>query len=73
MIDTRTVLEVIEAADHREPFCTCGAPTHVVARGRHLWLSCSTLADGDGRPKGGLLARLAQSRHTDRLLVDLAA
>lgn len=73
MIDTQTVLEMIEAADHVEPFCTCGAPTQVIARGNRLWLACSTVAADETRPRHRILRRLAHAGHTNRLLIELAA
>jgi len=73
MIDTQTVLEMIEAADHIEPFCSCGAPTQVVARAGHLWLTCSTIVADESQPRRRILDRLAHAGHTDRLLIELAA
>jgi hypothetical protein len=71
MIDTRIVLETIEEADHREPFCSCGEPTQVVARGGGLWLACSTIAAE--RSRRGIFSRLSIAGHTNRLLIELAA
>ena len=73
MIDTQTVLEMIESADHVEPFCTCGAPTQVIARGSRLWLACSTIVADEGHPRSRILGRLAHAGHTNRLLIELAA
>jgi hypothetical protein len=73
MIDSQTVLEMIEAADHLEPFCTCGAPTQVIARGSRLWLACSTIAANEGRPRRRILGRFAEAGHSNRVLVELAA
>jgi hypothetical protein len=73
MMDSQTVLEMIEAADHVEPFCACGAPTQVVARGGCLWLACSTIVADASQARHRIFDRLAHVGHTDRLLIEMAA
>lgn len=71
MPDNRDLLQTIDAAVRRAPFCEqCGQPTTVAERDDELWLECSGLANRRGR-----LQRLAvldfPSLHTRRPIVQL--
>jgi hypothetical protein len=55
MYDRLTILHLVREAQRETPTCACGAPMVPVDRDGGLWLECSA----PGRPREGLLARLA--------------
>jgi hypothetical protein len=67
MYDRLAILQLIEDAEHAEPFCECGAPMVAADRGGALWLECSERH----RPRHGRLARIAYrlGLHSERELL----
>jgi hypothetical protein len=61
-------LERIETAFNTEPFCSCGKPTTVVARGGDLYLVCATLEEPRGRIGGWL--RRPDVVHVSRPIIE---
>ena len=72
MHDTAHVLDVLEQAQRRTPFCeTCTSPAVPVARDGAIWLECTSLQEDRS-----LLKRLLDPAilHTRRVIVeDVAA
>jgi hypothetical protein len=52
--DHYRLIDVIEQANDRRPYCDCGRPTEPVYRDGVIWLECSSLRE----PRSGRAARL---------------
>ena len=71
MSNNQEALDQIEVAFRAEPFCPCGEPTTVVARGGGLQLVCVTRAGPRRRP-GRWLDRVDVA-HVSRTIVEASA
>ena len=54
MYDQSRVVDLIEKANDRRPFCPCGRHTTPVWRDGTVWLECASL----GEPRDGVVARI---------------
>jgi hypothetical protein len=69
--DNTRIVELIERAERETPFCDCGEPAAAVAQDRQIWLSCTAHQNpAEGSTLRRLLATLASTGHTRKLLVD---
>lgn len=69
MNDQYRTIDRIETALGREPFCACGEPTTIVARGGAIRLECPTV----GVPRGSvgrLLNLVLSPAHISQIVVD---
>jgi hypothetical protein len=73
MIEKWNALERIEQAERDMPFCVCGRHIVVAARADGIWLECASLAEPNGSPLGRILAAIASSGHSSRLIVEADA
>lgn len=73
MNDTSHLIDLIEQANDRRPFCECGRPTEPVYRDGTIWLECHALRE----PRTGRLARfwglLSEGPHVHERIVDVPA
>ncbi len=73
MSDNYRLIDVIESANDRRPFCDCGRPTEPVYRDGVIWLECSSLRE----PRTGRVARiwntLTTGAHAHERIVDVPA
>jgi hypothetical protein len=71
MYDRTALVDLVEDAERRTPFCACGAPMIAVESDGALWLECSERR----RTREGFLARVISFDwlvlHRRHLLVDL--
>jgi len=74
MVNNRSAIEAIEAAERATPFCGCGELTAPEGRDGNVWLECISLRE---EPKGGTITRLLRSvlepAHVQELIIDNAA
>jgi len=54
MSDQSHVVDLIERANDKRPFCPCGRHTTTVWRDGIVWLECASL----GEPRDGVVARI---------------
>lgn len=54
MINHASIVDYIEEANDRRPYCECGRNTEPVYRDGAIWLDCTSLRE----PAAGRLARL---------------
>ncbi len=71
MIDTYRIIDIIESANDRQPFCDCGRPTEPVYRDGAVWLECSSLRDVPGGRAARLMATLTSIAHVHQRIVDV--
>ena len=57
MINQTSIVDYIEYANNRQPYCECGRHTEPVYRDGAIWLECSSLRE----PPAGRLARIARA------------
>ena len=70
MIDNNKALDLIEQAQNRTFFCSCGQPTSAVGRPGGVWLECFSLQS----PRKSMFRRILSADigvHTRELIVDL--
>ncbi len=73
MLDKAHVLDVLEQAQLKTPFCAvCMSPTSPVARDGAIWLECASLQE-DRTFLRKLLALDFGAAHTRRLILEDAA
>jgi hypothetical protein len=69
--DNYRLIDIIEAANDRQPYCGCGRPTEPVYRDGYVWLECSSLR----QTSSGRLARVATAvtslAHVHERIVDV--
>jgi hypothetical protein len=65
-------VDLIERAQQKSPYCSCGAMNAPVAHGDIIWLECRRRSLSRNHPQG-FLARLSQGiGHTRREIVELS-
>jgi hypothetical protein len=73
VIDNFRLIDIIEEANDRQPYCECGRPTEPVYRDGYVWLECSSLR----QTPSGRLARVAAAvtslAHVHERIVDVPA
>jgi hypothetical protein len=68
--DNARIVALIERAERQTPFCDCGEPTAAVAEDREIWLECTARPSPSGGTFRRLLAALASTGHTRKLIVE---
>jgi hypothetical protein len=70
--DNTRIVALIERAERQTPYCDCGEPTAAMANDRQIWLSCTAHPNPSGGRFRRLLATLASTGHTRKLIVEPA-
>jgi hypothetical protein len=68
--DNTRIVALFERAENETPFCDCGEPMAAMVRDRQLWLDCTAHQQPASGRLRRVLAALASTGHTRRLLVD---
>jgi hypothetical protein len=68
--DNTRIVTLIERAERETPFCDCGEPMAAMAQDRQIWLDCTAHQTASGGIVRRLLAALASTGHTRKLIVD---
>jgi hypothetical protein len=66
------IVALIERAERQTPFCDCGEPTAAMAADRRIWLACTAHPTPSGGTFRRLLAAVASTGHTRKLIVEPA-
>ena len=73
MINQTSIVDYIEDANNRQPYCECGRHTEPVYHDGVIWLECSSLRE----PPSGRFARLVRAvtgpTHVHERLVETTA
>jgi len=71
MTTDRQIVDMIEQAHDKKPFCACGRHTTPVERDGVVWLECASLGDAKGGRLARLVAALTAPSHTRVAIVDV--
>jgi hypothetical protein len=66
------LVDVIEQANDRQPFCGCGRPTEPVYRDGYVWLECSSLRDAPRTRLARVVAAITLPTHVHEKIIDVA-
>jgi hypothetical protein len=73
MINQTSIVDYIEDANDRQPFCECGRHTEPVYRDGVIWLECSSLRDEPTSRIGRLVRAITGPTHVHEPLVEAPA
>jgi hypothetical protein len=69
--DNYRLIDLIESANDRLPFCECGRPTEPVYRDGVIWLECSSLREPPTNRMARILRTISSGAHVHLPIVDL--
>lgn len=69
--DTYQLIDLIEAANDRQPYCGCGRPTEPVYRDGAVWLECTSLRQEPRTRLARVVAAVATITHVHERIVDV--
>jgi hypothetical protein len=73
VIDNHRLIDIIEEANDRQPYCACGRPTEPVYRDGYVWLECSSLRQAPGSRLARVAAAVNALAHVHERIVDVPA
>lgn len=69
-LDTTKLIDLIESANDRQPFCGCGRPTEPVYRDGAVWLECSSFREEPRTRLARMLSAVSALTHVHERIID---